>query len=212
MKSKTSVSTVTFRLDINFPNADVDAVLVEAMSSRMTGLVPPFLMDGKQGISLDQNKLVDTPTEGSVDFCLNLLWGFANENTFEITTGRSPSDSPTPLEKLGINVTSIYGLMQGTCHLMCEVSYDKFSPKLVKKAQEIAQEVFDKYCIYYDFTKPACVIQEDADFELRAYDDYGRCLGEDFDDYNQAVMRMWVLGYRPAAKHEEPYFQLPEAA
>ncbi|MDG1950083.1 MAG: hypothetical protein P8J32_04705 [bacterium] len=211
MKSKASVTLVQFRIDVDFPKADVDVVLREMATRGVTTPVPSILTDGAQ-IPIDETKLDCTPSKGSVDFCLNVLWGFADEQTLEIKTGRFSSDPKSPLEKSGIDVKSIYGLMQGTCHLMCEVAYEDFNQELVDKATAIAQEVFDKYCIYYDYTLPACVIQEDADFELRAYDVYGNVLGEDFRDYDEAVMRMWLLGYRPAQPHEEEDFKLPAAA
>lgn len=211
MKSQASVTLIQFQLDIDFPGADVDVVLKEMAARGVRTPVPSILCDGAQ-IPIDETKLDCTPSEGSVDFCLHVLWGFVDEQTLEIKTGRISSDPKSPLEELGIEVKSIYGLMQGTCSLMCEVAYEDFNQELVDKATAIAQEVFDKYCIYYDYTLPACVIQEDADFELRAYDVYGNVLGENFRDHNEAVMRMWLLGYRPAQEFEEVDFKLPEAA
>lgn len=212
MKSKTSVSLVQFRLDIDFPNSEIDAVLVEAMTSRMTGMIPPFLMDGKCQIPLDENRMKDTPSEGSVDFCLQMLMGYADAGTLTVRSGRFSDEEKTPLEELGIEVVSFYGLMQGTCHLMCEVSYELFTPELVEKAQKIAQGVFDKYCIFYDKTIPACLITEveidpEEPYQLRAFDKEGNVIGEDFEDENQAIMRMWLMGYRPASEDEYNEFK-----
>lgn len=226
MKAKASISTVSFRIDIDFPLADVDVALREAMASGVQTPVPSLLSDGAQ-IPINQSKLANTPTAGSVSFCLNWLMGCVNRNTLEILSSRwynyndpeslitinNCTHTATELDLLGIEAIEFYELCQGTCHLICEVPFEKFNAELVEKATAVIQQVFDTYCIYYDISKPPCVIQEDAeDNQLRAYDQHGNVLGEEFEEYEEAVMRMWLLGYRPATQAEEETFNLPEPA
>lgn len=72
----------------------------------------------------------------------------------EITSGRSckwqlKEDELTELEKIGINVIEIYGLLQGCCHLICECDISIFNLELVEKAKEITRQIFKKFVKYY---------------------------------------------------------------
>jgi len=153
-KAIASNSTVSFRIDVDFPKADVDLVLKEMTARGVQSIVPSLLTDGAK-IKIDKSKLQDTPSEASVNFCLHWLAGFVNREEMCIVSGRTSSrnrteEKKTELEKLGIEVIDWYGLMQGTCHLNCEVDSKIFSINLVEQANEIVQDIFDKYICYYE--------------------------------------------------------------
>jgi len=142
---KISKSLLTFRIDIDFDEADVDVVYQEARSNGFTGIVPIVLM-ATHTHAVNGNK---TPTAASVDFCLKYLMGCTRQISkykWEI------SNYITPLKEfveLGVEVTSTYGLMMGTCHLIFEVDADKYSNDLVKKVESIVYKVFKKFVKYY---------------------------------------------------------------
>ena len=148
-----SSTIITFRIDIDFEGSDVDMVLKEMTSRGVTSPVPSILCDGAK-IKVDKKKLPKTPTEASVDFALNWLCGYVDKQRMCTTTGRSAKfqlrkDEKTELEKIGIDVVSIYELMQGCCHLICECDMSIFSNELVEKAKEITKDVFKKFVKYH---------------------------------------------------------------
>ena len=147
---KVSSSIVSFRIDIDFEKSDVDMVYNEMRARGVTTPVPSLIIsfeaDGGFGRKPKKFKLKgnQTPTEASVDFCLQWLSGFVDREEMCTTSGRSIYDKNKPiteLEELGIEVTSTDGLMMGCCHLICEVDSKLYSNKLVKKANEIVYEV-----------------------------------------------------------------------
>lgn len=165
---KVNNSTIKFRIDVDFEGAEVDMALKEAFAS---GVQTPYtfatLIAAKlQGVEvppipIDEDKLPDTPTSYSVLFCLNWLAGFVDRNEMEIIDhkwvdyskprpeGSLRWETKTELEELGIDVTDWYGLMQGTCHLNCEVPLEMFSQELVDKANQVVQAVFAKFIVYF---------------------------------------------------------------
>lgn len=148
-----SSTIITFRIDIDFEGSDVDMVLKEMTSLGVVSPVPSILCDGAK-IKVDKKKLPKTPTEASVDFALNWLYGYVDKQRMCTTTGRSAKfqlreDEKTELEKIGIDVVSIYGLMQGCCHLICECDMSIFNNELVEKAKEITKDVFKKFVKYH---------------------------------------------------------------
>jgi hypothetical protein len=148
-----SSTIITFRIDIDFEGSDVDMVLKEMTSRGVTSPVPSILYDGAK-IKVDKKKLPKTPTEASVDFALNWLYGYVDKQKMCTTTGRSAKfqlkeDEKTELEKIGIDVVNIYGLMQGCCHLICECDISIFSNELIEKAKEITKDVFKKFVKYH---------------------------------------------------------------
>jgi len=161
-------SNITFRIDIDFEGADVDMVFNEMFAR---GATTPFTLaticeqvfsQKAEPIPVDKDKLPQTPTEASVDFCLNWLSGFVDRNEMCVVDskwtdyskprpeGQDRWTTKTELEELGIDVTDWYGLMQGTCHLNCTVEFKDFSPELVEKANAIVKKVFEEYVIYFD--------------------------------------------------------------
>lgn len=150
---KVSCSTIRFRIDIDFDGCEVDMVYREMAARRVPTPICPALTDAAQ-IPIDEKKLPKTPTEASVDFALNWLAGFVDRR--EMCTSSSKfydlekhQTHITELEEIGVTVESWYGLMMGTCHLVCEVDYEKFSPELVEKASKIVHGVFKKFVRYY---------------------------------------------------------------
>lgn len=169
MKAIASVDTVRFRIDVDFPKADVDMVYKEMCARRVTTNVPIVLTDHTQ-IPVDKSKLKDTPSEASVDFCLHWLAGFVDRNEMCIQDSKWDKDftkpitaktedgmeystfeaTTTELEELGIEVPEWYGLMMGTCHLICEIDANQYCQELVQEATRRVQDVFDRFLVYYD--------------------------------------------------------------
>jgi len=169
---KVSCQTITFRIDIDFPEADVDVVLREI---RAVTPVPSILTDKSQ-IPIDENKLPKTPKAESVMFALHWAAGYVNRRTMEIQDSKWDTDYGAPseiitledgfqyrghpkvkteLEEIGITVESWHGLMQGTCHLMCEVDASIFSPELISQANAIVTKIFKRFVKYYKQVKKA---------------------------------------------------------
>ena len=165
---KVSSTIIKFRIDIDFPGCEVDMVLKEAMNAGVRTPVPSILCDSSE-IKIDKSKLPKTPTENSVYFCLNWLMGFVDRNEMCITNSKWDTDYTemvtkytesgmaysggktvkTELEEIGCEVENIYGLMQGTCHLICTCHINDFSQEIIKKAHKIVESVFKKYTQYY---------------------------------------------------------------
>ncbi len=143
-KFKVSNSEIVFRIDINFEDCEVDVVYSEKIKNGVQTPINPALTAYKSPINSKNTPY--TPTYDSVDFCLHWLAGFVDEQ--EMCTTRYESRK-SELEKIGLEVRDWNGLMMGCCHINCSCSIDDFSIKLVKKANKIVQDVFDKYCIYY---------------------------------------------------------------
>jgi hypothetical protein len=126
----------TFRIDINFPESDVDMVYREARSAGVsTPCTFPF-MNGTDSHKC-QNEI--TPTSRSVDYCLSRFWTDDNTRTREASKFR----------KMGIEVKQTHGLIMGTCFIVFEVYAENYSPELVQKATEIVRNTFDKYIQYH---------------------------------------------------------------
>lgn len=143
---KISTTLVTFRIDIDFEDCEVDMVLKKMHNAGVQTPIPSILTDGAK-IPIDKSKLSKTPTMASVEFALNWLWGFVDEREMCVTSGKYRKQ--TELEQIGVSVTDIYGLMQGTCHLICETEIEHFNNDLVNKSQEIVEKVFKKYIRYH---------------------------------------------------------------
>ena len=153
---KISNTSVTFRIDIDFEDSDVDMVYKEARQNGFSGIVPHYLC----GVDNHKVQGTKTPSSNSVEFCLSWLRGYVDREEMEVISQRyfSRQEMNTPLtelEKIGIDVESSYGLMQGTCHLMCTVDATLFSKELVEKANKIVYGVFKKYVRYYNQKKVA---------------------------------------------------------
>ena len=159
---KVSSSIVKFRIDIDFPDSEVDMVLVEMGARGVQTPIPGFLTNSAK-IPIDKSKLDKTPTEASVDFALNWLAGFVNRRNMTVQNSKWDVDYgaglkpmktkdgfeymgcpevKTELEEIGISVESWYGLMQGCCHLECEVDSKIYSKELVAQANAIVAKVF----------------------------------------------------------------------
>lgn len=126
------------------------------------GIVPSILV-GPDKHKCNSSK---TPTEASVNWCLQWLSGYVDRNEMRtvsylwtdykneennIKFGQYTSFA-TEMIKLRINVVSTYGLMMGCCHLICEVDSSIYSPELVQEAIEITDSVFRKYIRYHKKT------------------------------------------------------------
>lgn len=162
---RVSNSLIQFRIDIYFENCDVDTVYQEARQSGYIGIVPHLLIEPHT----HKIKGNTTPTSDTVDFALQWLSGFVDRNKMCTTDSKWDTDytnriiqhlpdgtayttgTPfkTELEQIGIEVVSTYGLMMGTCHLICEVDSKLFSPELVNQANNIVFEVFKRFVKYY---------------------------------------------------------------
>lgn len=160
---------------MEFPDCNVDLVLSEMRARGVqTPASFPFSDGGSRNTSvldsIDQEELRKTPTEHSVEFCLQWLAGYVDRNTMKMTdskwekdysadpiTAISPGGSEyttwptvkTELEELGIEVISTYGLMQGCCHLVCEIDYQFFSEGILNRARKEVEKVFNKYAVFY---------------------------------------------------------------
>lgn len=154
---KVSPSIITFRIDIDFEDCEVDMVLKEMSARGVQSLIVPSILCGDAKIPIDKTKLPKTPTEASVDYTLHYLWGYvdsvrkctSNSREFD-RNGKAPYfNKETELEKIGVEVESIYGLMQGTCHLICSCSFENYSPELVQKATTIVEKTFKKLVKYH---------------------------------------------------------------
>ena len=135
--------TIQFTIVIDFPDSDVDMVLNEISHG---SIVPPMLMNGGRSYPVDKAKLSKTPTARSVDFCLAWVSGYVNTKEMEIVRHKWLN---THLDGLGIKVVSTYGLMQGCCHFVCECDYDKFSPALVRRVKDYAEDIFESNLKYH---------------------------------------------------------------
>lgn len=179
---KVSTTTIEFRIDIDFDGCDVDMVYNEIRARGVSTAVPSLIVDyeakggfGKKPkkVKLKGNK---TPTELSVDFALHWLAGYVDKREMCITNHKQDKDygadwitvkdetgfeyatkpdAKTELEEMDIKVKNWYGLMMGTCHLICEVEYDLFTPKLVERANKIVASVFNRFIQYYRQKKTA---------------------------------------------------------
>lgn len=171
-----SCSEITFRIDVDFDGCDVDMIYNEMRARGLQTAVPSLIVDfeAKGGFGhkpkpfkLKGNK---TPTEATVDFALHWLAGYVDRNKMCTETGKWDTDFRKPmitvktadgfeygtwpkvkteLEEIGVSVNDWYGLMQGCCHLNCKVDYEKFTPELVAKANEIVRTVMNRFVKYY---------------------------------------------------------------
>lgn len=166
---KISSDKVCFTINIDFDGCEVDMVYKEMMSKGIQTPIPSILTDNAK-IKIDKKKLSKTPTEGTVDFCLNWLAGYVDRNEMCIQGSKWDKDYSKPmitkitkdgmkygthpdvkteLEEIGISVAEWNGLMMGCCSLVCEVDSEKYSKKLVEKANEIVYNVFKKYVRFH---------------------------------------------------------------
>jgi hypothetical protein len=151
---KISNSEIVFRIDVDFKNCEVDMVYKEMTARGVQTPVPSILTNGAK-IPIDKTYLPYTPSEASVDFCLHWLAGYVNREEM-CTSNNKYYDLTisgyhvTELEEIGLKVENWYGLMMGCCHLNCSCDPDIFSMELVKKANKIVDDIFKKYCVYYE--------------------------------------------------------------
>lgn len=143
-----SESFIQYRIDIDFEDCDVDMVYKEMRGRRVAGMVPSILV-GPDNHKCNSPK---TPTEGTVNFCLQWLSGFVDREDMCIQERHKWNDekNKTELEKLGVEVVSTYGLMMGGCHLICEVDASKYSKELVNKSIAVIDSIFKKYIRYHN--------------------------------------------------------------
>lgn len=174
---KANTSTITFRIDVDFEGADVDMVYQEMKARGVQTPVPSLIVDYEQrggfGTKPKKFKLkgTKTPTEASVDFALHWLAGYVDRRKMCTTNSKWDKDYSSPewitvttadgfqyadkpkikteLEELGITVKSWYGLMMGTCHLVCEIDKTLYSNELVESANKIVEKVFKKLVRYH---------------------------------------------------------------
>jgi len=155
---KVSASLVTFRIDINFENCDVDVVYEEARDAGFQGMIPTILVDGAKRHKIDQNSI--TPIGGTVDFAVHWLAGYVDRNEMCTTDSKWTDysqprgdngrwETKTELEMLGVSVTAWSSFMMGCAHIECEVEIEKFSPELIAKANAVVEEVMKKLVKYY---------------------------------------------------------------
>ena len=88
---KISTDKVSFTINIDFDGSDVDMVYKEMMSRGVQTPVPSIFTDNAK-IKIDKNKLDKTPTEGTVDFCLNWLAGYVDRNEMCIQNSKWDKD------------------------------------------------------------------------------------------------------------------------
>jgi hypothetical protein len=167
---KVSVDKISFKIVVVFQDSDVDLVLREMKARGVSTPASLPLGNSVDAIVIDDEVLSKTPAEASVKFCLQWLSGFVNRNKMEIINSKWDKDFSkepitvihpegfeyttwpkvkTELEEIGLEVESTYGLMQGSCHLVCSVARDEFSDELIANAQKIVNEVFEKYVVYF---------------------------------------------------------------
>ncbi len=91
---KIETNTMSFRIDIDFDGSDVDMVYNEIKSRGSSNGILSFLVDieskGYFGTKPKPFKLKGnkTPTEDSVNFCLQWLSGYVDRNQMCIVTGK----------------------------------------------------------------------------------------------------------------------------
>lgn len=140
---KIECSFIQFRVDIDFPEADVDMALAENWSSHtpLTPFAGTFTHKLRKGSA--------TPRGESVALALDYLHGCARQiskNKWESTSHITPLPE---LEEMGVSVVSTYGLMQGCCHIEFEVAAEKFTSELVSKVTAFVGQVFKRFVRYY---------------------------------------------------------------
>lgn len=119
-----SNTTISFRIDIDFPDCDVDAVFSEVSRN----FISEHKVKGKR-----------TPTAGSVDMALDF-----------IQTANWNGDNYLPeLKEIGVEVKETYGLMMGCCHFWCTVDASKFTMDLPDRVIKIVKPVFRKLLRYH---------------------------------------------------------------
>jgi hypothetical protein len=144
----TSIKTIQVRIDIDFPDCEVDMVFKRNMGA--SGIVPPPLLDGS-AIPIDESKLDKTPIEETVDYGLHWLAGYVDRKRRCTVSSRYNDKDyrPSELDKLGVEVVEWDGLMMGNSHIIVEMDVEKFTPELLEKVQKIVHEKMKKYVKYY---------------------------------------------------------------
>jgi hypothetical protein len=143
---KIECSLIRFRIDIDFPECDVDVAIAENWKKSQ---ISPFAGEFKHKI-ISKSR---TPTSDSVMFCLQYLMGCTrkiSQRKWEITNTIRPLQE---FEALKVNVKSILGLCQGNCHLEFEVYAELFTDELVTKVTSIVSKIFKKHVKYYKTNK-----------------------------------------------------------
>lgn len=142
---KITSSIITFRIDIDFPDADVDMVYHEARANGFSGAVPSIMVEP----TVHKVKGNQTPTSESVDFCINYLSG----NMRKVGRGKWEYTSSVEVlpefKKLKVEVKESSGLMMGNAHLVFEVDMQLYDSLLLRKVMTIVYGVFNKYVQYY---------------------------------------------------------------
>lgn len=140
---KIVTETIKFKIHVDFEGSDVDMVFRETVAQTS---VPSLLTDGAK-IEIDETKLTKTPVSDSVDFALNWLAGFVNEQ--DMSTSNHKLRDTTELEALGLEITETHDLIMGTCYIECECPIENFSTELVTKANKVVEKIFKKFVVYY---------------------------------------------------------------
>jgi hypothetical protein len=117
------LDSIRFRINVDFPDSDVDVVFTESRSHISTIV----LIAGERRHTVKSQ----TPTSSSVDACLDIL-----------------HDSKE-LQSLGVEMVEWHGLMMGCCHFWIEVAADKYTPELPGQVTKIAQRIFARRIKYY---------------------------------------------------------------
>lgn len=135
-------SNVRFRIDIDFPDSDVDVSIAENWRKSQ---FCPFTSEFKHRIQPESR----TPVGESVDFCLKHIFGCTHavsRNKWEFTNHVTPLKE---LEKLHVDAVYIRSLCMGNCSIDFEVDTLLFSRKLVQEVSEIVRKIFKKHIAYY---------------------------------------------------------------
>jgi len=112
-------NTIRFRIDIDFPESDVDMVFNE-----ISVLSSPLSITTCGQTNRKQKEGCVTPTDASVDRALEIVFKEIDD------------------------VSETYGLMMGTCHFWVECSIEDFQDAR-KKAIEKAQKIFSDTLEFY---------------------------------------------------------------
>lgn len=143
---KVECSLIKFRIDIDFPDCDVDVAVAENWKKSQFF---PFAKEFKHKM-ISKSR---TPTSDSVMFCLQYLMGCTrkiSKRKWEITNTITPLKE---FEAMQVNVTRIHGLCQGNCHLEFEVVAELFTNELVAKVTSMVCAIFKKHVMYYKTEK-----------------------------------------------------------
>lgn len=134
VKSIVTCDTIKFRIFIEFPNADVDAVWQK------------FPMTFPEEHIVDTN---DTPMNSAVTACLNYIQDASMANKMGGKYNKYNNKRLSKLfKKLKVSIDESCDLMMG-CSLIFECKPKDFSVKKVETVRKAVEGVFSKYCVSY---------------------------------------------------------------